>query len=90
MNTVGQVVIIDADIAGSVSGGARDRCSSIVVAVTSALAGNFTLNDCDGNQLLALTAGQSGAFAVGLGYGPNYVLSNPADLGLISVSFHPN
>ena len=86
--TIGQCVRLD----GPQVGVASDATAmlDLVVAITAPLAGSLTLTDKDGNVLLTNTTGQSGSFALpGTYYGVEYALTSAADLGLVTIAFHP-
>jgi hypothetical protein len=82
-------MLLSAAVAGDIAD-SRAMVSSIVVSITVALLGVFTLTDCNGTVLLTRTAGQSGAVAVaGPQTGLKYTLSNAGDLGAVTVSWSP-
>jgi hypothetical protein len=84
MNTIGQGIVIDSDLAGQLH---HSLLSAIFVAIPAALVGTFTLKDGVGATLLTKTPGQSGAFSVGPAHGLNYTLTSATDLGNIAVAF---
>jgi hypothetical protein len=82
-------MLINAATAGDIAD-SRAIVSSVVVAISVALLGVFTLTDCNGTVLLTRTAGQSGVSVVaGPQTGLKYTLTNAGDLGAVTVSWSP-
>lgn len=87
-NTIGQCVLLDNAVAGLISD--ASSLSNVVIAVPTALVGSLTLLDGDGNTVLTVNAGQSGAFPIaGIVNRLEYRLSNAADLGVVMAAFRP-
>ncbi|WP_455275128.1 hypothetical protein [Ralstonia thomasii] len=86
--TFGQCVVLDTQQSGLITD--STSITNVVVAITAPLAGTLTILDGDGNTVITKGAGVSGAFAVpGQVDRAEFSLSSAADLGAVTVAFHP-